>query len=160
MEQEGRYNSVLMARFIVATANNRGIAINITKVQKLLYIAYGLFLAVSDARLVDEHPQAWPYGPVFPTTRNKLLKANMYAINIEDGEFSGIKKDDDVMRLMDLVFKSFGSWPAARLTSWSHKEGSPWENTVSMFGFRWGDTMDDDDIRDYFKSIIYERKSV
>lgn len=35
-----RYNSVDVARFIVAIANEKHISINITKVQKLLYIVH------------------------------------------------------------------------------------------------------------------------
>lgn len=146
-----------MAKYIVATANSKHLPINITKAQKLLYIAYGLYLAVSNARLVNEHPQAWPYGPVFPTTRNKLLKTNMYAISTNDEEFSDIRKDEEVQGLIDLVFRSFGTWTASELTGWSHKEGSPWENTISAAGFKWGDPMNDDDIKLYFKSIIYEK---
>ena len=44
--EEYKYNSVEVAKFIVATANNKHLSINMTKVQKLLYIAYGIFLAV------------------------------------------------------------------------------------------------------------------
>lgn len=158
--EESKYNSVTMAKFIVGYANNRGFSVNMTKVQKLLYIAYGLCLAVSDTRLVDEHPQAWPYGPVFPTTRNKLLKMDMYSISMEAPEFTEIREDDDTMELMDLVFGTFGKWTASELTGWSHKEGSPWENAVSSAGFKWGDRMNDRDIKAYFKSIIYEKESI
>ena len=84
--EEYKYNSVEVAKFIVATANNKHLSINMTKVQKLLYIAYGIFLAVKGYRLTNEHPQAWPYGPVFPTTRNKLLKIDLYSIATSDSD--------------------------------------------------------------------------
>jgi uncharacterized phage-associated protein len=32
---------------------------NMTKIQKLTYIAYGTYLTIKDERLTDEHPQAW-----------------------------------------------------------------------------------------------------
>lgn len=157
MKQEGKYNSVVMAKLIVAYANKNGYSFNITKIQKLLYAAYGVFLAVNDERLVDEHPQAWPYGPVFPTTRNKLLKVNMYGIHMESPELADISKDEEILGLLDLVFRSFGSWSASELTGWSHKEGSPWENAVSRAGFKWGDRIDDTDIQNYFNSILYRK---
>lgn len=153
-----RHNSVEMAKLIVAYANDNGFSINMTKAQKLLYIAYGLCLAINGERLVDEHPQAWPYGPVFPTTRNKLLKVNMYAISMGDEGLSEIRGNADTMGLLDLVFRSFGKWSASSLTAWSHKPGSPWEHTVSVQGFKWGDRMDDNDIRNFFKSIVYDTK--
>lgn len=158
MEQEGKYNSVVMARLIAAYAIDNGFSINMTKIQKLLYVAYGVSLAVKGERLVNEHPQAWPYGPVFPTTRNKLLKENIHAISLKEECFSEMRKDKDTMELLELVFRSFGNWSAAGLTGWSHKPDSPWEHTISVKGFKWGDRMDDNDIKNYFNSIIDERK--
>lgn len=152
-----KYNSVTMAKLIVAYANDRGFSINMTKVQKLLYAAYGIYLAINKARLVNEHPQAWPYGPVFPTTRNKLLKVDMYAIRMDDEELSEISKDEDIMGLLELVFRSFGDWSASELTGWSHKDGSPWAVTVDTDGFKWGNTINDDDINYYFSSILRKK---
>lgn len=149
-----KYNSVKVAKLIVATANNKHLSINMTKVQKLLYIAYGIFLAVKKRRLTNEHPQAWPYGPVFPTTRNKLLKIDLYSIAASDSDLSDIKDDDEIKSLIELVFRSFGSWSAAQLTDWSHGEGTPWQKTVSTEGFSWGHQIPDEYIKSYFASII------
>lgn len=149
-----KYNSILVAKYIVAIANDRKISINMTKVQKLLYIAYGIFLAVDGRRLTNEHPQAWPYGPVFSTTRNKLLKIDFYSIELDDHEFSDINNDENVKSLIDLVFHSFGSWSASQLTEWSHSDGSPWDNIVSTDDFSWGEQIPDESIKSYFNSII------
>lgn len=153
-EQYG-YNSVQVAKFIVATANDRRISINMTKVQKLLYIAYGIFLVVKKYRLTNEHPQAWPYGPVFPTTRNKLLKKDLYSINFKDPDLTSIKHDDDLIGLFKLVFDNFGNWSAAQLTEWSHADGTPWQQTVSEKNFTWGAQIPDEYIKRYFLSIIH-----
>lgn len=152
-----RYNSVDVARFIIATANEKRISINITKVQKLLYIAYGLYIAVKDERLTDEHPQAWPYGPVFPTTRSKLLNAEFYSINFEDAELAKMKQDDTLNSLIELVFNHFGNWTASQLTAWSHGDGSPWERTTEQDDFKWGNRIPDAYIQSYFNSIIVRR---
>lgn len=152
-----RYNSVDVARFIIATANEKRISVNITKVQKLLYIAYGLYIAVKDERLTDEHPQAWPYGPVFPTTRSKLLNAEFYAINFDDAELAKMKQDDTFNSLIELVFNHFGNWTASQLTAWSHGDGSPWERTTEQDDFKWGNRIPDAYIQPYFNSIIVRR---
>lgn len=149
-----KYDSVTVARYIVAQANERRVTINMTKLQKLLYIAYGLYLAVREERLTDEHAQAWPYGPVFPRTRRRLLKTNLYDISLSDKELDKIKKDNDASDLIDLVFRSFGAWTAGELTAWSHGEGTPWESTVSLEGFKWGDSIPDELIQSYFKLLI------
>lgn len=154
ISEKYRYNSVVVAKYIIAIANDKHLSINMTKVQKLLYIAYGIFLAVKEERLTNEHPQAWPYGPVFPTTRNKLLKIDLYSISTSDIDLTTIKNDNDIISLINLVFRSFGSWNAAQLTEWSHSEGTPWQKIVSSEGFRWGHQIPDEYIKSYFSSII------
>lgn len=148
------YNSVLFAKYIIAMANERGVPINMTKTQKLLYVAYGTCLAVKGTRLLDEHPQAWPYGPVFPTTRNKLLKQNFYDIRISNPEFDSIREDKEANSLINLVFRGFGDWTAGQLSEWSHSDGSPWERTVDSEDFSWGNRMSDEDIKSYFSMIL------
>lgn len=148
------YTSVDIAKYIVARANRDRKSINMTKVQKLLYITYGIFLAVNDSRLFEEHPKAWPYGPVFPTSRNKLLKTDFYGISFSDPEFDTIRSDEDINSLLNLVFRSYGDWTAFQLTEWSHRDGSPWERTVEQDGFTWGQVIPDEFIRPYFKIII------
>ncbi|MDR2004871.1 MAG: DUF4065 domain-containing protein [Prevotella sp.] len=148
------YNSVQLAKFIAAYFNAKNADINMTKVQKLTYITYGIYLALKDDRIIEEHPQAWPYGPVFPTTRNKLSKIDLNTICLEDEDLSVIKKDEYLNKVVDLVYRSFGDWSATRLSDWSHKEGSPWEKTVSTQGFKWGNRIDDEYIKSYFRKIL------
>lgn len=148
------YSSVLIARYIVAMAQDKGLPINMTKVQKLLYIAYGIYLAIKDERLIDEHPQAWPYGPVFPSTRNKLLKENFYDIRIDNPEFAELRINAELNSLLNLVFNNFGDWTASELSQWSHTDGSPWEKTVNQEDFSWGNRISDEDIKSYFSMII------
>ncbi len=157
-QERYEYSSVKIAKYIVATANANSISINMTKVQKLLYIAYGIFLAVKGYRLTNEHPQAWPYGPVFPTTRNKLLKQDLYSIDFQDSEISALNKDCELKELIKLVFDSFGGWSASQLTEWSHTDGSPWQRTVSAENFTWGAEIPDNYIKPYFSSIIYDKE--
>lgn len=158
MEQETyKYNSVIVAKMIATMANERHLTVNITKVQKLLYIAYGTYLAVKDERLTNEHPQAWPYGPVFPTTRNRLLKADLYAISVNDPALAEIRQDEDMSALLDLVFDNFGQWTASQLSEWSHGDGSPWQKTVSNDDFKWGERIPDEYIQSYFKTIIVKK---
>jgi uncharacterized phage-associated protein len=150
------YKSTILAKYIAAYFNEKAVDINITKIQKLTYIAYGVYLAVKGERLVDEHPQAWPFGPVFPATRNKLVKMNLYDISMQDKDLQEIKEDREVKSLIKLVYNTFGEWSASQLTAWSHKDGSPWEMTVSKEGFKWGGRIDDGDIKSYFNRIVYD----
>lgn len=152
-----KYRSTDIAIYIIALANDERIAVNMTKVQKLLYIVYGAYLRIYGERLLDEHPQAWPYGPVFPTTRNKLLKYEFSTITkeeITEEERDHIAKDDKLNRVIDFVFKYFGDWNAGQLSEWSHSNGSPWQQTTNKDEFKWGNVISDELIREYFNGII------
>lgn len=153
------YNSVSMAKYIVARANQAHIGINMTKLQKLLYIAYGASLTILGKRLVNEHPQAWPYGPVFPTTRNKLKGTEFSSINMDDTAIAEINGNQEVQQLITFVFKGFGTWYAHDLSAWSHQVGSPWDKTVNSDNFKWGRQISDEDIKDYFDKIIISKKN-
>lgn len=149
-----RYKSVEMAKYIVAYGNDNGYLMNMTKTQKLLYIAYGIFLAIERKRLCDEHPKAWPFGPVFPITREALLKIPMYALKTTDKEFANIRQDKNIQELLELVFGTFGNWTAQELSQWSHSEGSPWDLTVTENNDKWNKEISDNYIHSYFSSIL------
>jgi len=148
------YNSVEFAKYIAAFWNEQGVDINMTKVQKLLYIAYGTWLVVYDKRLLDEYPQAWPYGPVFPTTRNKLLKLELKNITKNDVS-SELQDNKDLEKLIKAIHNSyFGSWNASQLSAWSHKEGSAWADTVATPGFEWGQIIPDNLTKKWFAAFV------
>lgn len=146
-------SSVVLAKYIVSYANANRYGINMTKLQKLLYISYGVYLAVLGERLTDEHPQAWPYGPVFPTTRRKLLDEDF--ADIVDYKDDAIT--DNIKACVKLVFDSFGEYNASYLSSWSHQDGSPWEKTTSTPGFKWGAQIPDEYIMPYFQKILVKK---
>lgn len=154
-----KYDSLTVACFIVASANERKLSINMTKLQKLLYIAYGTYLAVTGTRLTNEHPQAWPYGPVFPTTRNRLLKKDLSSIRMDEECLEKINQDTEMRSLVNIVLSSFGNKSASTLSEWSHQSGSPWDRTVNKKGFNWGDRISDEYIQEYFNSIIVRRNA-
>ncbi|MCI6672387.1 MAG: DUF4065 domain-containing protein [Prevotellaceae bacterium] len=152
-----RYTSTDIARYIIALANERRVMVNMTKVQKLLYITYGVFLRIYHERLLNEYPQAWPYGPVFPTTRNKLLKDDFQQITRNDitaTDRTAIEQDAELNRVVDFVFSHFGTWNAGQLSEWSHSDGSPWQRTTDTDDFKWGDVIPDEYILEYFTKII------
>lgn len=154
MEDTGRYKSPFLAQYLVAYGQQNNYYMNMTKLQKLLFISYGLFLAWKGERLVDEHPQAWPYGPVFPTTRNKLLKMDFAKISIDNPDFDKCKKDADLNRLLGDVFQYFGNYSTDALVEWTHQEGSPWYDTRMSSGFKWGERIQDDSIKKYFEDNL------
>jgi len=148
-----KYRSIDVAKYIVATANDKRVVINMTKLQKLLYVVYGSYLRVHKCRLTDEHPKAWPYGPVFPRVREQLLLVDFSTLTDE----AGIGQDEDVAKIVSEAIDTFGKFNAMQLSGWSHQDGSPWYITTESKGFNWDDEINDMLIYDYFGGIINEQ---
>lgn len=149
-----KYDSRTIAIYIVAWANEHNVSINLTKTQKLLYIAYGANLVLEKDRLCNEHPQAWPYGPVFPKTRDKLLKLDLSLITMDCKQLESVKDDEYLSELIQFVFSGFGDKTAGQLTAWSHSANSPWDITTRLSRFKWGMSIPDMYIQHYFANII------
>lgn len=145
-----------VSAYILSYCRDRGIDCNITKLQKLLYCSYGVFLAVLEARLTQEHPQAWPYGPVFPQTCKAFLDKSI--------DLSGKQKvigglPGNALRLLNATLEFFSQFPAGKLCSWSHNAGSPW-SSVSAGGKNIPVQMDDFQIMKYFKAEVVSEQAV
>lgn len=147
------YDSVLVARFLLALAFKKGIVLNVTKVQKLLYIAYGFFLGQKGRKLLNESPKAWPYGPVFPRTRKKVDYSKV--ISLEAEEFHEIKEDQEVVEFLDKLIDKYSVFTASQLSEWSHTKGSPWDKATKEAGFNWNSPISDELITEYFSELDF-----
>lgn len=143
-------NSIDVARAVMSIADKKGVRLNMTQLQKLLYIVYGTSLVILNRRPFDEHAQAWPFGPVFPKTRRKLLD------DVKNWKISKIPEyiPDDLIYVVKSVVDFFGTWNAKRLIDWAHSEGGPWFITTKMPDFKWSQEIGDGLIKDYFKKIV------
>lgn len=154
METQVRsYDSVLAAKYLLAIAYSKGEVLNVTKVQKLLYMAYGYFLAKRNRIILEEAPKAWPYGPVFPRTRKKVDYSKI--IPLESAEFSSIKEDEEVTDFFNLLIDKYSHFTASQLSEWSHKDGGPWDKMTKKKGFNWNASISDEYIQEYFSKIKF-----
>lgn len=152
---QAEIDSVDVAKALMAEADSQGLRLNMTQLQKLLYIVYGTCLVMLGRRPFDEHAQAWPFGPVFPKTRRRLLNA-VKNWNIEDCPAT---VPDDVKGIVHKVVRFFGSWTSGQLIEWTHVPGSPWDMTQKMPGFKWANEIGDGLITDYFKAKVIRRRA-
>lgn len=148
------YNSIEIAKYIIVTARKKRISINITKLQKLMYICYGTWLALKQYRLTEEKPQAWQYGPLFFNTWEKLYSIKFDEIQ-EDVKLSGDENENkEFQNLLDVVLDKFGDWNATMLVNWTHKDESPWSQAKKSPNFKWGDELCDNAIYKYFSASL------
>ena len=136
---------------MLALAFSKGIVLNVTKVQKILYIVYGYFLANYNHVLLSEQPKAWPYGPVFPRTRKKVDYG--VPLKLDNEEFKEISNDGKVTELFNNIIDKYSKFTASQLSDWSHMKGGPWEQSTKQNGFDWNQPIDDLLIKKYFLEL-------
>lgn len=153
------YDSRDVAAYVAQQCKAQGIQYNNTKMQKLLYCAYGILLAWNGERICDEYPRAWQYGPVFPKVFNYFQRHGDVADYSHD---VAVGDNADVRDAVTSAISAFGQYPANKLSAWTHKKGSPWDRTVNgdevneaagLNGF-----IPDEFIKDYFmdKVLVHE----
>lgn len=145
------YNSVLLAEYLISLANSQGVLLNMTKVQKLLYIMYGSLLSKKGRLISDESPKAWPFGPVFPKVHKRVDLKKVKPLNHCD--FDIIKDDEEITDVIYSVIEKFSKFSATQLSDWSHIEDSPWDLTTKEKGFKWNSPISTDLIVDYFSKF-------
>jgi len=141
-------SSLSLSFYIILKCKNDEKYINHTKLQKLLYIAYGLHLAKYDKKLIDECPQIWPYGPVF---ENVFRYFKTYGL--EENIIVEIK-DTDIKETLDSTIDDFADISAITLSEWSHQINSPWYQTLNKQNPNWGSCISDDKIKAYFEKFL------
>ncbi len=152
-ESKTTYDSVLAAKYLLGIAYSKDIVLNVTKVQKLLYMAFGYFLFKEDRVLLSESPKAWPYGPVFPRTRKKVNFTQI--ISLDSDEFSELKKDENVTKFFNLLVDKYAKYTASQLSEWSHIKDGPWDVTTKQSGFKWNSSIPNELMSEYFSNINF-----
>ena len=126
------------------------------KLQKLLYNAQGVFLAIKNKKLFEDDLEAWSHGPVVKDVYDTYCVFGRNPIIIpatpENNEVvRKIEEDKDVKEILDMVYDSFSIYTAWELREMSHKKGSPWDSTPK------NEVIDIELIKQYFKNEVVEQ---
>ena len=148
--------TVDIAKDIIHFCKINNVSFDATKIQKLLYIFVGYTLINNpddEDRIVDEAPQAWPYGPVFKKVYDNYTSiANSVGENYKPS-VSGIAANI----LEKTVIPQWGKYTSKQLSDWSCSLGSPWNYVVNERRDRWGAKIDFYLITPYFKELINQK---
>jgi uncharacterized phage-associated protein len=144
------YDSPLLGKYLVSLANSKLKPLNMTKLQKLMFIIYGYYLSKGH-RIVSEYPQAWPFGPVFPMIHKRVDYTQVTPL--DDPIFDEIRADKELVGFLARVVDLYTTFSATQLSNWSHMDGSPWEKTTRTEGFKWSKEIPDEFIANHFSQI-------
>lgn len=125
------------------------------KLQKLAYMAYGVWLKDHNETFVAEPPQVWQYGPVFESLYHQLKHFRAEKITQQQGMpgEGGLISDPDIKAVIARVWEKYKNVPAPHLSDITHAPGSPWHQIAKKNDFRvvLGETIPDDLIKKYFR---------
>jgi uncharacterized phage-associated protein len=98
------------------------------KLQKLIYIANGIHLALNAEPLIDEPIETWDYGPVIQSVyRNyKVFGSSRISVNPYQNLLPAEKLDDKAKKAINDAWLVGKDIDGIQLSNWTHKEGSPW----------------------------------
>jgi len=116
-----------VARYFIVRAYEDGIEAEMTnmKVQKLLYYAQSLHLALYNEPLFDEEIQAWRYGPVCPPAYRFYNEFEAKQLPIPSKDVL-LQIPDEKRELLEEIWGYFGGYHAYRLSDMTHLE-FPWK---------------------------------
>lgn len=115
------------ARYFIIRAYEDGLEAEMTnmKVQKLLYYAQSLHLALYNEPLFAEEIQAWRYGPVCPRAYQFYSEFEAQQLPIPSKEsLSQISLEQK--ELLEEIWEYFGGYHAYKLSDMTHVE-FPWK---------------------------------
>lgn len=112
------------------------------QLQKLVYMAHGWNMVINGEPLANEDPQAWTYGPVFPSlydhTKGMGTQAIKDPITSDQSRFArlfGAGEPPETYQadltprekgVIESVWKRYGKLSGIRLSEMTHQPNAPW----------------------------------
>ena len=127
------YPAKVIAYAFVKRGIEEGIPVTQMKLQKMVYFAHGIHLALYGNPLIKETFQAWKYGPVVRDIYNSFkfygsqpISDTIYLFSTELLEADLKNLDENACKAIEITWNTLKGLNAAQLSNWTHKEGSPW----------------------------------
>ena len=157
------YTPLAFANEFIVKATGTGL--EHMKLQKLVYMCYGWWLAKNDQPIIDEQPQVWQHGPVFHSLYFILNSYGHRCITNTQARMFGDKpdrvdtNDDDAHDLIHWVWMKYRLRSSFYLSNLTHQTGSPWHQVVEKYGHRVprNTPIPTEIIAEHFRSIAADR---
>ena len=159
---EARYRVGAVANFFIGRSQEKGVHLTHLKLQKLVYIAHGLHLVVTDRRrLFKDRIEAWRFGPVVPALYHEFKRSGRSRIRRWSADFDldtnewttplVSDEDDAALLALNCTWSVYGEEDASELVRLTHKEGTPWNQTVKRHS---GGEIPDGLIQEHYEEIV------
>lgn len=145
------YSSSDIAKFFLHKSVGENIAITNLKLQKMLYIAHGLHLALTGEPLLEERVECWPYGPVIKEIYYEYKNFGNGPIT-PDANQKEFNFDQSALQALDYTWETAKFTDPIKLSNWTHIEGSPWKRAFDENK----SVIPNHYIEEYFKQFLKE----
>ena len=158
------YSAKAVANYFLSKHRKQGITP--LKIQKLVYIAHGWYMALHghDNPLVDdENAEAWQYGPVFPSLYHEFKHrgrmpimdlATEIDVDLSEKKPAILKSDKTARDLLDRIWEVYGGYTGIALSELCHAEDSPWDKTRKKSGRKNNSDISDKIIANHYKQLL------
>lgn len=128
-------SALQVANTIIRRSIEQGRIVDQLKLQKLLYLAQGISLAVRGKPLFDDQIEAWQYGPVVRSVYRAAKKhgAAPIASTLPGVYFFGNvipDNDKESLAIVEETLRAYGGFTGVQLVALTHRpthpEGRPW----------------------------------
>lgn len=143
------YNPIHVVNKFIELAAAAGNPLTHMQIQKLLYIAHGVNLAVYDKPLLSAPVCAWRYGPVIPSVYN-ALKANRSRPITGKIFCDNTQIDAKTEALLQSIYNTYGNLEGTVLSEFTHRDGTPWKQSIDKNE----NIIDDEVIKKYYKRLM------
>ena len=156
------YTTQQVANYFLGRAEAESMPMTQLKLIKLVFLAYGWYIAVMKSKLFNEQIEAWQHGPVVPSIyhefkdfRSDPISRKAMDLDLDTWDFTTpeiSETDNETILVLDRVwgvYKNFSGWDLRERT---HKNGTPWHQVYKQ-GER-GIKIKDSDVQAYFEKEI------
>ena len=154
------YKVGAVANFIIGRARQTGVQLTHIKLQKLVYISYGIYLAITEKKLFVERIEAWPFGPVVPSLYHEFKRFGASPIRKWSRDFDYTTgtfetplvsdSDETAVVALNCTWSVYGEMPAFDLVKSTHNEGTPWHQARAADQ----STIEDSVIKHHYEGLL------
>ncbi len=151
------YAAIQGANSVLRHSFRKDTLISPLKLQKLVYLVHGWYLACFDEPTFNENPQVWTYGPVFPEIDHDYKIFGSLPISKENWDVYGTPEkgnasedDRNFHEVLKQVWELYSPYSGLHLSELTHREGTPW----SLARERGDVCLNQEEIKQHFKSLM------
>jgi uncharacterized phage-associated protein len=126
------YNSKAIANYFLTKSFETGRELSPMKLIKLVYLAHGWNLGLNNKPLIADSIQAWKYGPVIKSLYQEFKNYGNGTITGLATDFEAVPQvpdDSTEIPLLNKIWEAYSPLSAGQLSSLTHEQGSPWDQT-------------------------------